>query len=65
MSELLKDPKVEQFVQLLPLSLAIAGLSRTESGKYLTEEQMEMRARTVKHAYKQVQILIREIAKEQ
>ncbi|MFO0944979.1 MAG: hypothetical protein U1D30_03385 [Planctomycetota bacterium] len=56
--------KYQQFVQLLPLTLAIAGLPASEHGKYYNEDQMENRARTIRLAYKQARNLTREIVTE-
>lgn len=66
MSTDLQQPqqRYEQFVQLLPLTLAIAGLSKTDSGKYLTDDQMEIRTRSVRSAYKHARNLIKEVMQE-
>jgi hypothetical protein len=42
----------KEFLDLLPLTLALAGLPESERGKYFTEEQIEARTFTLKHAYK-------------
>lgn len=56
--------KYQQFVQLLPLTLAIAGLPPSDHGKYYNEDQMENRARTIRFAYKHARGLLREIVTE-
>jgi hypothetical protein len=43
--------KYRQFLDLLPLTLALAGLPTSESRLY-NEEQMEARAVTVRNAYR-------------
>ncbi len=48
-------------MDLLPLTLALAGLPHSESGRYYTEEQIETRLFAVKHAYKAAKSLVREI----
>jgi hypothetical protein len=58
-----QQQKVREFMSLLPLTLAIAGLAETEPGKFLNEGQMESRATTVRAAYKIARQLILEIAK--
>jgi hypothetical protein len=55
--------KVKEFMQLLPLTMAIAGLCDVEEGKYFTEGQMENRAGSLKAAYKVARALILDIAK--
>jgi len=48
-------------MDLLPLTLALAGLPTSESGRYYTEEQIETRLFAVKHAHKAAKNLVREI----
>jgi hypothetical protein len=55
--------KVQEFIRLLPLTLAVAGLPEAEHGRYLTEGQMEARATTIKTAYKVARQIVLEIAK--
>jgi hypothetical protein len=55
--------KVREFMSLLPLTLALAGLQPAEPGKHFTEGQMEARATTIRSAYKVARQLILEVAK--
>jgi len=55
--------KVKEFMQLLPLTLAIAGLPIVGEGKYFSEGQMDNRAANLKLAYKAARTLILDIAK--
>lgn len=48
-------------MDLLPLTLALAGLPTSDSGRYYTEEQIETRVFAIKHAYKAAKGLVREI----
>ena len=50
----------KEFLDLLPLTLALAGLPQSESGKYYTDEQIEARVFTIKHAYKAARTVTRE-----
>ncbi len=50
----------KEFLDLLPLTLALAGLPESERGKYFTEDQIEARTFTLKHAYKAARQLARE-----
>jgi hypothetical protein len=50
----------KEFLDLLPLTLSLAGLPHSESGRYYTEEQIEARVFTIKHAYKAARSLTRE-----
>lgn len=53
------EQKYRQFVDLLPLTLAIAGLPTSE-GRLFGEDQMEARAISIRLAYK----VARSVAKE-
>ncbi|MFN0198736.1 MAG: hypothetical protein ACKVT0_18470 [Planctomycetaceae bacterium] len=44
--------KYREFLDLLPLTIALAGLPHSEIGKYYSEEQIESRLYTMRHAYK-------------
>jgi len=52
--------RYREFVDLLPLTLSLAGLPPSESGKYYTEEQIEVRAFTIRNAYKHARQIARE-----
>jgi hypothetical protein len=55
--------KVREFMQLLPLTMAVAGLPESPEGRYFNEGQMDNRAATIKLAYKIARSIILEIAK--
>jgi hypothetical protein len=55
--------KVSEFMRLLPLTLELAGLPRSEAGKYFNEGQMDARSTTLKAAYKVARQIILEISK--
>lgn len=50
----------KEFLDLLPLTLALAGLPASDTGKYYTEEQIEARVFTIKHAYRAARTVARE-----
>lgn len=52
--------RYKQFIDLLPLTIALAGLPQSESGKYYGDEQIEGRLFTIRHAYKAAQAIARE-----
>jgi len=52
--------RYREFLDLLPLTLALAGLPQSEQGKYYTEDQIESRLFTVKHAWKAARQVARE-----
>jgi hypothetical protein len=59
----LKAQKYREFLSLLPLTLAIAGLPEAEGGKYFNEGQMDNRATNLKLAYKVARQVIQDIVK--
>ena len=52
--------RYKEFLDLLPLTLSLAGLPTSDPGRYFTAEQIESRVFTVKHAYKCARLLARE-----
>jgi len=45
----------KQFLELLPLTIALAGLPTSDHGKAYGEDQLEARAMTIKKAFRQAQ----------
>lgn len=58
-----QQQKVTEFLRLLPLTLEIAGLPKAEVGRHFNEGQMEVRANTLKLAYKMARQVILDVAK--
>ncbi|REJ90537.1 MAG: hypothetical protein DWQ34_17220 [Planctomycetota bacterium] len=56
--------KYREFLELLPLTLALAGLPPSEPGKYYGEEQIETRLFAVRHAFKAAKQIVREAVKQ-
>ncbi|MFQ3650977.1 MAG: hypothetical protein SNJ75_11640 [Gemmataceae bacterium] len=59
------DPQqrnINDFMRLLPLTLAIAGLPDASAAQHFTDGQMEARATTIRNAYRHARQLIRDIA---
>lgn len=54
--------KQKEFMSMLPLIAVIAGLPNAEPGRHFTPEQMEVRAITLKNAFKAARQLLLEIA---
>ncbi|MEI6541848.1 MAG: hypothetical protein WCO86_20330 [Planctomycetota bacterium] len=52
--------RYKEFLDLMPLTLALAGLPHSETGRYYSEEQIETRLFAVRHAFKAARILVRE-----
>jgi hypothetical protein len=58
-----QQQKVREFMSLLPLTLELAGLPRSEAGRPVTEGQLDSRATTIRAAYKVARQIIMDIAK--
>lgn len=52
--------RYREFLDLMPLTIAIAGLPTSEAGRYYTEDQIEARLFTIRHAYKAARQVARE-----
>ena len=55
--------KYREFMSLLPLTLAIAGLPNSDAGRPPTEGQMDSRATTIRSAYKVARQMIHELTR--
>lgn len=58
-----QQQKVREFMSLLPLTMALAGLPDAAVGQHFNEGQMEARATTLRTAYKIARQLILEVVK--
>lgn len=58
-----QQQKVREFMSLLPLTLAIAGLPESEAGRYFNEGQMENRLATIRTAYRLARQLLVDVVK--
>lgn len=52
--------RYREFLDLMPLTLTLAGLPTSEGSRTYTEEQIEARAFTIKHAWKAARQVARE-----
>ncbi len=55
--------RYREFLDLLPLTLSLAGLPPSEPGRYYNEEQIETRMFAVRHAHKAARALAKELVK--
>lgn len=58
-----QQQKVREFMQLLPMTLALAGLPEAAAGQHFNEGQMEARATTLRSAYKIARQVILDVVK--
>ncbi len=52
--------RYKEFLDLLPLTITLAGLPTSDHGRYFTEEQIEARLFTIRYAYKAARQIVRE-----
>ena len=57
-----QQQKISEFMRLLPLTVEIAGMPRSELGRNFNEDQMGVRANTIRNAYKIARQLLLDIA---
>lgn len=57
-----QQQKVSEFMRLLPLTLAIAGLPPAATGGHYSEGQMEARAISLRSAYKVARQVLLDVA---
>jgi hypothetical protein len=58
-----KQQKVREFMSLLPLTMALAGLPDANPGSYFNEGQLDARATAIRNAYKVARLIIMEVVK--
>jgi len=56
--------RYREFLDLLPLTLALAGLPSSEKGTYYNQEQIETRLFAIRHAFKAARGFVREVAQK-
>ena len=57
--------RYKEFLDLIPLAITLAGLPHSEGTRYYTEDQIELRANNVKHAFKFARQLARDYIQRQ
>jgi hypothetical protein len=57
-----KQQRAKEFLQLLPLTAEIAGLPVGNGDRLLSAEIMELRANTLRAAYKYARILLKDVS---
>ena len=58
-----QQQKVKEFMSLLPLTLAVAGLPSAEPGRFFSDSQLEARAISIRAAYKTARQIVMDIAR--
>jgi hypothetical protein len=56
-----KQTRMKEFMQLLPLTLELAGLPKAGPAQLFSTDQMEARSITIRNAYKLARQFLREV----
>jgi len=57
----LRQTRMKEFMSLLPLTMELASLPKSQLGTIFTEGQMEVRVLNIRAAYKLARTLVKEI----
>ena len=57
-----RQTRVREFMQLLPLTMEIAGLPKNQPGTLFTQDQLDLRVSVLKNAYKLARGLVKEVS---
>lgn len=52
--------RYREFMDLMPLTLALAGLPESERGRYYNQDQVEIRMNVIRLSHKAARTLVRE-----
>ena len=56
-----KQARMKEFMQLLPLTMELAGLPKGAPGTLFTPDQMDLRVTYIRNAYKLARQLVRDV----
>lgn len=57
----LKQNRMKEFMSLLPLTIELAGLAKSEAGRPFTPDQIDGRAMTIRAAFKAARALLKDV----
>jgi hypothetical protein len=57
-----RSQRIKEFLQILPLTIEIAGLPKSDPVRIMTQDQMEVRTNVLRNAYKLARTLLKEVA---
>lgn len=57
----MKQKRMKEFMDLLPLAIELAGLARAEIGRPFTPDQIDGRAMTIRMAFKAARALVKDV----
>jgi hypothetical protein len=56
-----RQQRIREFMQMLPLTMELAGLPKCQPNQLFTPDQMDLRVTTLRNAYKLARQLVREV----
>jgi hypothetical protein len=56
-----RQQRVKEFLQILPLTIELAGLPKCEPNKLFTPDQMDLRSNVLRNAYKLARQLLKDV----
>jgi hypothetical protein len=57
-----RNQRIKEFLQILPLTVELAGLPKCDPNKIFTADQLDLRVTNLKIAYKLARGLLKEVA---
>ncbi|QEL18221.1 hypothetical protein [Limnoglobus roseus] len=57
-----RNQRVKEFLQILPLTVELAGLPQCDPNRLFTPDQMDLRCTNLKNAYKLARQLLKEMS---
>lgn len=57
-----RNQRIKEFLQILPLTVELAGLPKCDPNKIFTADQLDLRCTNLKIAYKLARGLLKEVA---
>lgn len=57
-----RNQRIKEFLQILPLTVELAGLPKCEPNKLFTPDQLDLRVTNLRTAYKLARQLLKEVA---
>lgn len=60
-----RNQRMKEFMQILPLTIELAGLPKCEPSKLFTSDQLDLRCTNLKAAYKLARQLLKEVSEGQ
>lgn len=58
-----QQAKMQEFMKLLPLTLELAGLPRSDHGAYFNDGQLDLRMQQIRKAFRLARQLVIEVSK--